>query len=92
LSEDAIAFDYSSVPVGMRTSMSIYRCCFLDDAERVTVTEEIDADTLTDAVACARIMLKSRAHHHAVEVWQGARRFHATDGSLERGRLPPHGH
>lgn len=59
--------------------MSIYRCHFLDRDDRITVSEDIDVDALSDAIARARAMLKERAHHHAVEVWQGARRLYATE-------------
>lgn len=58
--------------------MSIYICQFLDDGERVAALEEIDVDALADAIACAQTMLRRRAHHCAVEVWQGARRLYAT--------------
>jgi hypothetical protein len=55
--------------------MSINRCHFLDDEERVVVAEDIDVAALADAIARARRMLKSRTHHRAVEVWQGTRRL-----------------
>ncbi|HTV89140.1 MAG TPA: hypothetical protein VME41_09000 [Stellaceae bacterium] len=58
--------------------MSIYRCHFLDAGEQVAAAEEIDADALPEAIARARMMLTHRAHHRAIEVWQGARRLYAT--------------
>jgi hypothetical protein len=64
--------------------MSIYRCYFLDGADRIAAAEDIDADALPEAVDRAQAMLRRRAHHHAVEVWQGARRLYATAGAGPR--------
>jgi hypothetical protein len=49
----------------------IYRCCFLDGNDIVDALEEIEADTLLDAIDQAKAMLRQRSHHEAVEVWLG---------------------
>jgi hypothetical protein len=48
----------------------IYRCCFLDGNDIVDALEEIEADTLLDAIDQAKAMLRQRSHHEAVELWQ----------------------
>jgi hypothetical protein len=53
--------------------MQMYRCCFLDEHERVKASENIEADAPTDAIDRALAMLFARPHHRAIEVWQGAR-------------------
>ena len=47
----------------------LYRCCFLDANDSVDALEEIDADTLLDAIEQANAMLKGRSHHEVIEVW-----------------------
>lgn len=64
--------------------MSIYRCYFLDDQDHIEAAEDFDADAPDDAIDRARAMLKGRAHHHAVEVWQGARRLYAMSDPIRR--------
>ncbi len=56
--------------------MQTYRCCFLDERERVSADESFEADALSDAIDRAQAMLNARPHHHAVELWQGARRLY----------------
>jgi hypothetical protein len=51
----------------------LYRCCFLDANDTVDALEEIEADTLLDAIEQANVMLRERLHHNAVEVWLGNR-------------------
>jgi hypothetical protein len=51
----------------------LYRCCFLDANDSVDALEEIDADTLLDAIEQANAMLKGRSHHEVIEVWLGNR-------------------
>src|SRR2546423_14764052 len=47
----------------------LYRCCFLDANDGIEALEEIETDTLTDAIDDAKAMLKSRPQHEAVELW-----------------------
>jgi hypothetical protein len=47
----------------------LYRCCFLDANDSIDALEEIDADTLLDAIEQANAMLKGRPHHETIEVW-----------------------
>ena len=47
----------------------LYRCCFLDANDSVDALEEIDADTLLDAIGQANAKLKERSHYDAVELW-----------------------
>ncbi len=61
--------------------MPIYRCYFLDGNERIAASEDIDADAAHEAIDRAQAMLKRRAHHHGIEVWQGARRLYVTAGT-----------
>jgi hypothetical protein len=56
--------------------MQTYRCYFLDERERVSADESIEADAPTDPIDRALAMLCARPHHRAVEVWQGARRLY----------------
>ena len=51
----------------------LYRFCFLDAQDRPGASEEIDLNSLIDAMARAHILLKQRPHHEAVEVWLGNR-------------------
>jgi len=53
--------------------MAVYRCHFLDVRDRIEAHEEIEADTLIDAIHRAKAMLAERAHHSVVEVWAGNR-------------------
>ena len=47
----------------------LYRCCFLDANDTIDAIEEIEADTLLDAIEQAKAMLTGRSHHNAVELW-----------------------
>jgi hypothetical protein len=67
--------------------MHTYRCCFLDDHERISADESIEADAPTDAIDRARAMLCARPHHRAVEVWQGACRLYLS--TIEHASDPP---
>ena len=51
----------------------LYRFCFLDANDSIDALEEIDADTLLDAIQQADAMLKGRSHHEAIEMWLGNR-------------------
>jgi hypothetical protein len=51
-----------------RRMSSIYRCHFRDHKDHITVSEDIDVDALTDAIARARAMLEERVHHRMVEI------------------------
>ena len=53
--------------------MPLYRCHFLDNSDRITAHEEIDAGSLIDAIDCANAMLHERTHHDVVEIWAGNR-------------------
>jgi hypothetical protein len=53
--------------------MPLYRCHFLDNRDRITAHEEIDAGSLVDAIDRANAMLDERSHHNVVEVWAGNR-------------------
>ena len=44
----------------------LYRCCFLDANDTIDAIEEIEADTLLDAIEQAKAMLSGRSHHNAV--------------------------
>jgi hypothetical protein len=54
-------------------AMHLYRCHFLDAEDNIEAFEEIEAGSLTDAIARAEVMLKQRPHHYAVEIWAGNR-------------------
>jgi hypothetical protein len=49
----------------------LYRFCLLDAQDRPAASEEIEVNSLIDAIARARMLLKQRPHHEAVEVWLG---------------------
>jgi hypothetical protein len=51
----------------------LYRFCLLDAQDRTVAGEEIEASSLLDAIARARMMLTQRTHHDTVEVWIGNR-------------------
>ena len=53
--------------------MPLYRCHFLDNRDRITAHEEIDAGSLVDAIDRANAMLNERIHHDVVEIWAGNR-------------------
>jgi hypothetical protein len=53
--------------------MALYRCHFLDARDRIAAHEEIDANSLFDAIDYANAMLNERSHHNVVEVWAGHR-------------------
>ena len=53
--------------------MDAYRCYFLDRDNQVRSAEDIEAEGLLEAIDRSLTMLKLRPHHHAIEVWQGAR-------------------
>jgi hypothetical protein len=38
-----------------------------------------EADTLAEATDRALAMLRSRPHHHSIEIWQGARRLYPVE-------------
>ena len=41
----------------------LYRCCFFDDNDTIDALEEIEADTLLDAIEQANAKLKERSHY-----------------------------
>jgi hypothetical protein len=51
----------------------LYRFCFLDAQDHDAATEEIEVNSLLDAIARAHMMLTQRRHHETVEVWLGNR-------------------
>jgi hypothetical protein len=53
--------------------MGAYRCYFLDRNNQIRSTEEIEAEGLVEAIDRSLTMLKLRPHHHAIELWQGAK-------------------
>lgn len=59
-----------SPPESAKGSM-LYRFAFIDAQGRTISAEEIEARSLVDAVARAHMLLKSRPHHDAIEVWLG---------------------
>jgi hypothetical protein len=54
-------------------AMHLYHCHFLNAEDNIEAFEEIEAGSLTDAIARAEVMLKQRPHHCAVEIWAGNR-------------------
>ena len=63
----------SAALIGISYLMALYRRHFLDDCDRLTAHEEIDAGSLIDAIDRANTMLKERTHHDVVELWAGNR-------------------
>ena len=59
--------------IGWSYLMPLYRCHFLDNRDRITAHEEIDAGSLVDAIDRANAMLDERSHHNVVEVCAGNR-------------------
>ena len=53
--------------------MPVYRFCFMDAQDHVVSSEEIELNSLIDAMARAHILIKMRPHHPAVEVRLGNR-------------------
>ncbi len=51
----------------------LYRFCFLDAQDCTAASEEIEVNSLPDAIARAHMMLKQRPHHETGEVWLGNR-------------------
>ena len=51
----------------------LYRFCFLDAQDRRGASEEMELNSLIDAMARAHMLLKQRPHHQTVEVWLGNR-------------------
>ena len=49
----------------------LYRFCFLDPQGCIAASEEIEVNSLIDAIARAHMLLTQRPHHEAVEVWLG---------------------
>ena len=49
----------------------LYRFTCLDADEHPVSTEEIDVQSLMDAIAKAHTMLKARPHYETIEVWRG---------------------
>jgi len=47
----------------------LYRCCFLGANDTIDALEEVEADTLLDAIEQANAKLKERSHYDAVELW-----------------------
>jgi hypothetical protein len=53
--------------------MVAYRCYFLDRDNRIRATEDLEAEGVVEAIDRSLTMLQLRPHHHAIELWQGAR-------------------
>ena len=66
--------------------MHIFRCYFLDDADRIKAFELIEAGRLSEAINDALAMLKARPHHRKIELWEGSRRVYPT----QYGNVLPH--
>jgi len=58
--------------------MPLYRCYFLDRQDRIRSAEDIEAESLDQAVELAHTMLKERPQHRSVEVWEGTLRAYAS--------------
>ena len=58
--------------------MRLYRCCFLDERDRVAASENIEAEALSEAVDLALAMLHNRPQHRAIEIWDGGARVYPT--------------
>jgi len=54
-------------------AMPVYRFSFIDDQGHVVSSEELEVNSLIDAMAKAHMLLKTRPHHPAIEVWLGNR-------------------
>ena len=51
--------------------MRLFRCYFLDERDHIAAEEDIEVETLSDAIELAVVMLQSRSQHRAVEIWEG---------------------
>lgn len=56
--------------------MTLYRCYFLDTEDRIRGAADIEAEALEEAIESALLMLRFRPQHHAVELWEGARKVY----------------
>jgi hypothetical protein len=63
----------SRLPADREKPMKAYRCHFLDRDNQLRSTEEVEAEGLAEAIDRSLTMLRLRPHHHAIELWQGAR-------------------
>jgi hypothetical protein len=66
--------------------MHIYRCYFLDEGDHIRAAEIIHADAASEAIDKARVMLRERPQHRAVEIWEGAQKLYRADGSARSDR------
>jgi hypothetical protein len=63
----------------------LYRFCLFDAQDRPAATEEIEVNSLLDAIARAHMILTQRSHHETVEVWLGNKvRLSRAPGSCRR--------
>ena len=61
--------------------MHVYRCFFLDEADRIKAAAIIEADLIDEAIDKARAMQRERYGQRRVEIWEGGRRLYRMDGS-----------
>ena len=74
--------------MGSERHPMLYRCCFLGANDTIDALEEIEADTLADAIEDAKAMLKRRPQHQAVELWLNNRcAFRAGHDKAEEERF-----
>jgi hypothetical protein len=59
--------------------MHIYRCFFLNEADRIKAAEIIEADAVSEAIDKALVMLRERPQHRTVEIWEGGRRLYRAE-------------
>jgi hypothetical protein len=70
--------------------MHVYRCFFLNELDQIKAAEIIEADELGEAIDQALAMLRERAQHRGVEIWEGGRKLYPADElprSNRRGEL-----
>ena len=70
--------DPLNVPLLSRCAMHIFRCYFLNAADRIEAFEVIEVASLGEGIDRALAMLKARPQHRNVELWDGSRRVYPT--------------
>jgi hypothetical protein len=48
-----------------------YRCYFLSSDDHIQAAENIEAETLGEAIERANAMLALHPQHHGIELWEG---------------------
>ena len=59
--------------------MHIYRCFFLNEGGHIRAAELIEAETLSEVIDRASVMLRERPQYRSVEIWEGARKLYTGD-------------